>query len=145
MIAPRDPGYEAKTRDSFARQPLMAHLGARMTRVEPGIVEVEMPCIPEVTQQHGHVHGGAVGAIADSAGGYAGFTLFPPGSTVLTVEYKINFLAPSRGEALRARGTVVRSGRTLTISEVQVFAVREGAEHLCATASQTLICVLGKD
>ena len=90
MIAPRDPAYEAKTRDSFAHQPLMAHLGARMARVEPGIV---MPCIPEVTQQHGHVHGGAVGAIADSAGGYAAFTLFPPASTVLTVEYKINFMA----------------------------------------------------
>lgn len=144
-MTPRDPDFAAKVRDSFARQPLMAHLGARMTVVEAGHVVIELPCEAHVTQQHGHVHGGAVGAIADAAGGYAGFTLFPPGTTVLTVEYKINFLAPSRGEALRAIGRVVRHGRTLTVAEVRVMALRDGAEHLCATATQTLICVTGTD
>ncbi len=144
-MTPRDPDYEAKVRDSFSRQPFMAHLGATMTVVEPGHVVIELPCVPHVAQQHGHVHGGAVGAIADAAGGYAGFSLFPPGATVLTVEYKINFLAPSRGDALRAIGRVVRHGRTLTVAEVRVMAVRDGAEHLCATATQTLICVMGQD
>ncbi|WP_431282578.1 PaaI family thioesterase [Humitalea sp. 24SJ18S-53] len=144
-MTPRDPDFVAKVRESFSRQPFMAHLGARLTLVEAGHVVVELPCVPHVAQQHGHVHGGAVGAIADSAGGYAGFTLFPAGSTVLTVEYKVNFLAPSRGDFLRAIGRVVRSGRTLTVSDVQVMAVRDGVEHLCATATQTLICLAGQD
>lgn len=139
-----DPDYERRVRDSFARQPFMATLGAELAAVTPGRVEVVLPYAEGVTQQHGFFHGGSIGAIADTAGGYAAFTLFPAGSTVLTVEYKINIMAPGKGERLVAIGEVVRSGRTLTIVRVDVHAEAEGARTLCATATQTLICLAGR-
>ena len=141
---PQDPDFERRVRDSFARQPFMTLMGARMGAVAPGRVEVELPYVESVTQQVGYFHGGAVGAIADTAGGYAAYTLFPADSTVLTVEYKINIMAPGRGERLVAVGEVVRSGRTLTIVKVDVFAEADGARTHCATATQTLFCLAGR-
>jgi uncharacterized protein (TIGR00369 family) len=97
-----------------------------------------------VSQQHGYVHAGATGAIADSAGGYAAFTLFPEDTAVLTVEYKINLLAPAEGDHIEAIGTVLKSGRTLTVCRLEVFAVRGTQRSLVATGQQTLICVPGR-
>ncbi len=139
-----DAGYAERVRDSFARQSFMAAIGARLTRVEPGHVEIELPHRGDLLQQHGHFHGGVTGAIADNAGGYAGYSLFPPDSAPLTVEFKINLLAPARGEKLVAVGEVIKPGRTLTISELKVFAVAEGRRTLCATGLQTLICLRGR-
>jgi uncharacterized protein (TIGR00369 family) len=119
----------------------MAHLGAELLRVEPGYVEIALPFRQEVAQQHDYFHGGLTATIADSAGGYAAFSLMPAGSTVLTVEYKINLMAPARGERLVARGRVKRPGRTLTVTEVDVVAVRDGVEAPCAAMLQTVICL----
>ena len=134
----------ARVRESFARQGIMDHLGAVLTRVEPGLCEIELPYKPELSQQHGFFHAGVVSTIADSAGGYAGFTLFPEDSSVLTVEFKINLLAPADGEKIRAAGRVIKSGRTLTICELQAFVVKHGNEKLCAHGMSTLICLIGK-
>ncbi|GGV71427.1 PaaI family thioesterase [Streptomyces massasporeus] len=133
------PGTQARVRDSFTRQGLMAHLGARITRIAPGCVHIELPSRPEVTQQHGYFHAGATSAVADSAGGYAALTLFPEGADVLTVEYKINLLSPAVGDHLEAIGTVLKSGRTLTVCRLEVFGVEDGRRGLVATGQQTLI------
>ncbi len=138
---PRTPDFERIVRDSFARQGFMATLGAELVSVEPGRAEITAPYSDAIAQQHGYFHGGAIGAIADSAGGYAGFSLMPADATVLTVEYKLNIVAPGRGERLVARGEVIRPGRTLTVTRADVFAVEDGAETLCATMQQTLICL----
>lgn len=144
-FTPQDPFFETKVRESFARQPFMATIGAHLGVVEPGRVEVVLPYAPGLTQQHGFFHGGSIGAITDTAGGYAAFTLFPAGSTVLTVEYKINIMAPGKGERLLAVGEVTRSGRTLTVVRVDVYAEADGARTHCATATQTLICLYGRN
>ncbi len=143
-FTPADADFEARVRDSFARQPFMATLGASLGAVAPGTAEGVLPYRDSVTQQHGFFHGGAIGAIADTAGGYAAYTLFPAGATVLTVEYKINIMAPGRGERLVAVGRVARSGRTLSVVATDVHAEAGGVRTHCATASQTLICILGK-
>lgn len=138
---PRNADFERAIRESFARQGFMRTLGAELAGIAPGAVEIVMPYAEAVAQQHGYFHGGAMGAIADSAAGYAGFSLMPSGSTVLTVEYKMNIVAPGRGERLIARGKVIRPGRTLTVARADVFAVADGAETLCATLLQTLMCL----
>jgi uncharacterized protein (TIGR00369 family) len=143
-MTPGDPDYEARVRASFGRQKAMALLGAEMTRVEPGFVEIALPYRAELTQQHGFFHGGIVATIADSAGGYAAFTLFPADSSILTVEYKINLVAPADGDRLVARGRVLKPGRTLTVCELEVAAVKEGAAKTCALGLQTLICLQGR-
>ncbi|WP_067884719.1 PaaI family thioesterase [Nocardia vaccinii] len=135
---------QARIRDSFERQGLMRHLGARLTHIGPGRVHIELPNRPEVTQQHGYVHAGATSAIADSAGGYAAYTLFPDDSSVLTVEYKINLLAPAEGDHLEAVGVVLKPGRTLTVCRLEVFGVAADRRTLIATGQQTLICLTGK-
>jgi len=134
-----DPDYAARVRGSFGRQPAMHLIGAEMTRVEPGFCEIRLPYRAGNTQQHGFVHGGIVGMIADSAGGYAAYTLYPADASILTVEYKMNLLAPARGDTLVARAEVVRPGRTLTVVRADVFAVEGDREILCATMQQTLI------
>jgi uncharacterized protein (TIGR00369 family) len=136
---PRNPDFEAQVRASFARQAFMSHIGAELVTVTPGECEVHIAHRPEITQQHGYVHGGAVGAIVDSAMGYAGYSLAAAGSSVLTVEYKLNLIAPGDGERLVARGRVIRPGRTLTICRGDVYAVKDGAETHCASAMQTLM------
>jgi uncharacterized protein (TIGR00369 family) len=126
---------------SFDRQGLMRHLGARITRIAPGCVHIQLPGRPEITQQNGYVHAGATSAIADTAGGYAGLTLFSEGTDVLTVEFKINLLAPAIGDHIEAVGTVLKSGRTLTVCQLEAFGVRDGERKLVAHGQQTLIAV----
>ncbi len=137
----RDPDYARRITESFRRQAFMATLGAQLVRIEPGLVEIELPFRPGLTQQHGLFHGGVTGSIADTAGGYAAYTLFAANSSILTVEFKINLIAPATGEKLRAVGTVIKSGRTLTFCDLKVFAIEAGRETLCATGQQTLICL----
>ena len=137
----RDADYEARVRASFERQRVMALIGARLGRVEPGRVEIELPWREDLTQQHGYVHAGIVGTIADSAGGYAGYTLMSAGSSVLSVEFKIHLLAPADGELVVASGRVVRAGRTLTVCELEAVVRKDGATTRCTWGSQTLICM----
>ncbi|MGW7368762.1 PaaI family thioesterase [Streptomyces sp. NPDC054841] len=135
------PEVRKRIQASFDRQGLMSHLGARITHIAPGRVHIVLPSRPEVTQQHGYFHAGATSAVADSAGGYAAFTLFPENTDVLTVEYKINLLSPAVGDHIEAVGTVLKSGRTLTVSRLEVFGVQEGRRKLVANGQQTLIRV----
>ena len=139
-----DPAFETRIRDSFARQALMRTIGAELVRVEPGCVEIAMPYRLDLTQQHGYLHGGVTSAIADSAGGYAGYSLFPATSSVLTVEFKINLLAPAAGDRFLARGEVVKTGRTLTICRLEVNAMKGAQPTLIAIGQQTLICLEGQ-
>jgi uncharacterized protein (TIGR00369 family) len=118
---PKDPAFATRVRASFARQKAMVLVGATLTVVEPGYVEVALPYRPELTQQKAYVHGGILGMIADSACGYAAYSLMPATSSLVTVEYKINILAPGRSD-LVARGQVIRPGRTLTIARGDVYA-----------------------
>ncbi|WP_240635947.1 PaaI family thioesterase [Caldimonas tepidiphila] len=127
---------------SFARQGLMRQLGAELLSVEAGCVELRLPWSERVTQQQGGFHGGAMGALADIAGGYAAMTLVPEGSEVTTAEYKINFLAAHAGGELRARGTVVRAGRRLIVTQAEVVHLDEGGrESPCALMQQTIVPV----
>jgi uncharacterized protein (TIGR00369 family) len=142
--SPLDAASEARVRASFARQGLMQHLGAALTEVGAGMVKIRMPYRSELTQQHGYFHAGATSAIADTAGGYAGFSLFPEDSSVLTIEFKINLVAPAQGDFLEAVGTVLRSGRTLTICQMEVFGVTGQDRTLVAVGQQTLMCMHGK-
>jgi uncharacterized protein (TIGR00369 family) len=130
-----------RARASFQRQGLMTHLGAYLEELTDGHARVVLPSRPEVSQQNGFVHAGATSAIADTAGGYAAYTKFPEGSDVLTVEYKLNLLAPAAGDRVEAEGTVLRSGRTLTVCELRAYAVSGGDRTLIAAGQQTLICL----
>ena len=143
-FVPRDPEYSKRVRASFDRQGAMRLIGARLAEIGPGYCAIELPYRPDLTQQHGYVHAGIVSAIADSAGGYAGFTLFPADASVLTVEYKLNLLAPAAGERLVAEARVVKAGRTLAITRGEVYAEAAGGRTLCAIMQQTLIVLSGK-
>lgn len=140
----QDPGYARRIEESFARQGFMKHLGARLTSLEPGSIEIRVPFRAELTQQHSYFHAGVTGAIADSACGYAAYTLMPADSSVLTVEYKMNLLAPAEGYELIARARVVKSGKTLKICAADVFVRSNGAENHCATMLSTVMCMAGK-
>lgn len=142
---PLDPGFAERVRASFARQRLMATLGAELTRVDPGLVEVELPFREDLTQQHGFLHAGVVTAVVDSACGYAALTLMPPGAAVLSVEFKVNLLAPAAGERLIARARVIRSGRTLTVVSGDAFMVAAGEERHTATMLATMIAAAGRE
>jgi len=138
-----DPNYEQRVRGSFGRQAVMALIGASMTAVEPGRCTIELPVRDDLTQQHRFVHGGIVGMVADSAGGYSAYTLMPADASVLTVEYKVNMLAPARGERLIARGEVLKAGRTLSVVRADVYALEAGRETLIAAMQQTLMVMHG--
>jgi uncharacterized protein (TIGR00369 family) len=140
----QDPEFARRVQESFARQGLMKHLGAKMASVELGGVEIRVPFRSELTQQHDYFHAGVTGAIADCACGYAAYTLMPADSSVLTVEYKMNLLAPADGEELIARARVVRSGKTLKVCSADVFVRKGGAENHCATMLSTVMCMAGK-
>lgn len=144
MHKAQDPHFAERVRASFARQQAMNLIGARMAVVEAGYTEIHLPYKPEVTQQHGYIHGGVVGMIADSAAGYAANTLTAADTEVLTVEYKLNLLAPAEGQLLIAEGSVVRYGRTLIVTRAEVFAVSHGRKTLCALMQQTIITAHGK-
>ena len=141
---PVDPGYEARVRGSFARQGAMKLIGAELTEVAPGYCAIALAPRLDIAQQHGYVHAGIVSTIVDSAGGYAGFTLFPADSSVLTVEFKVNLVAPAQGDRLLAEGYVVKPGRTLVITRGEVHAERSGTRTLVALMQQTLIVLHGK-
>jgi uncharacterized protein (TIGR00369 family) len=139
-----DPGFERRVRESFLRQGLMQHLRAELAALRAGECEIRVPFRKELTQQHGYFHAGVTAAIADSACGYSAFTLMPADCSVLTVEYKINLLAPADGELLIARARVVRSGKTLKICSADVLAVKGNRETLCATSLSTIMSMYGK-
>ncbi len=134
-----DPAYADRVRASFYGQPFMGLIGAQITALAPGQCDIRLPFKPELTQQIGYFHAGIIGTIADNAGGYAALSLTPAGMEVLTVEYKINLLAPGTGEALIARGRVLKAGRTLIVCRSDVFNIKNGAETLAAAATLTLL------
>lgn len=146
QFEPRDPAFEARVRASFARQAAMATIGARLAAVAPGRVTIELPYSPSITQQHGFVHAGMLAAALDSACGYAGSTLMPADAGVLTIEFKINLLAPAQGRLFRLCGEVIKPGRTVTVTEGRAWAVdAQGGEKLVATMGATLMAVTGRD
>jgi uncharacterized protein (TIGR00369 family) len=136
-----NPDYAKTVRDSFARQGLMTTLGARIVAIEPGFCAIEMGYTAGVSQQQGFFHGGAIGAIADSAAGYAAYSLMPAGAEVLTVEYKLNLVRPAVPPTLRAEGRVLRAGKTLTVCRADVFHVGPAGPEACALLQSTLMRV----
>jgi uncharacterized protein (TIGR00369 family) len=139
---PLNPSFQEEVTQSFAQQSIMDHIGARLTRVEPGIVEITLAYRPDITQQHGFIHAGVLATIADSACGYAAYSLMPPGAEVLSVEFKINMLRPAKGDSFRALAEVIKSGRTLTVVNANVFALSAAKEELVATMLGTMICLM---
>ncbi|WP_420640795.1 PaaI family thioesterase [Candidatus Leptofilum sp.] len=136
----QNPEYEQTVRASFAKQGFMAFLGAQLTAVSPGEIIIELPVSANLSQQHGFVHAGATTAVVDSACGYAALTLQPPGSEVVTVEFKLNLLAPALGVKMIAVGRVVRPGRTLTVCQGELFGEdKTGARKRCAIMTATMI------
>jgi uncharacterized protein (TIGR00369 family) len=138
------PDVAERVRASFNLQNAMHLIQATLAVVEHGATEIHVPHWPGIEQQHGFVHGGVVGMIADSAAGYAAMTLVPASASVLTVEYKMNLVSPADGDKLIARGLVVRPGRTLIVTRAEVFAVKGGKETLCALMQQTIMVMHGK-
>jgi uncharacterized protein (TIGR00369 family) len=141
-----DPGYEQRTRDSFARQPAMVTLGASMESVEPGRVVLVMPHRDTLTQQHGFVHAGMLSAALDSACGYAAFSLMPADAAVLTIEFKVNLLAPARGPLFRFEGMVIKAGRTISVVEARAtqHGPDDAGSKLVATMTATVMTVQGR-
>jgi uncharacterized protein (TIGR00369 family) len=136
---PQDPNFEARVRESFGRQKVMRTIGARLTKVSPGDVEIELPFRDDLTQQHGFLHAGIVTTIVDSACGYAALSLMPAGSAVLSIEYKVNFVSPAVGKRMIARGHVTKPGRNVTVCAGDVFALNGGKEKLVATMLGTMM------
>lgn len=144
--APPDPLLEARIRASFDRQPAMTTIGARLVRVAAGEVEIEMPFSAHITQQHGFIHGGILGTALDSACGFASLTLMSAESGILTIEYKLNLLAPGRGERFRFIGRVRKAGRTITLADADAIAIEaSGRERLIATMTATEMTITGRD
>jgi uncharacterized protein (TIGR00369 family) len=141
---PRDPGFESRVRASFGRQRLMQTLGVRLTRVAAGECEMEMPFDAAFAQQHGFLHAGTLTSVVDSACGYAALSLMAPGAAVMSVEFKVNLLAPAAGDLLIARARVVRSGRTLTIVSGEGFMRSTDRERHVFTMLGTMMAVEGR-
>lgn len=138
-----DPDFDSRIRTSFARQGLMRTIGARLTRAASGEVHIEVPFSESLTQQHGFMHAGIVTTIVDNACGYAANSLMPPDSEVLTVEYKVNFLSPAKGERFVAIGKAVKSGNTLTVCRGEVWAFDDGGRKLVAVMQATMMAMKG--
>ena len=136
-LKPKDPDFEKRIRASFDRQKVMPLIGASLTLVEPGVVEIVVPARDDLTQHDGFMHAGIVTTVLDSACGYAAYTLMPADTRVLSVEFKVNLLAPASGELIRVRGEVKRAGRTLTVCSGDAYA----DEKICATMLATMICL----
>lgn len=139
-----DADYAARVRASFQRQAAMAHIGAQLTHIAPGEVDICLPFASTLTQQHGFFHAGITSTIADSAGGYAAFSLMRADASVLTVEFKVNLLAPADGEQLIAYGRVKRAGKQLTVAEVEVVVHKGAQRKTCAIMLQTLMTMHGR-
>jgi len=145
-LAPKDPQFEPRVRDSFAKQTFMTTLGATLARVAPGEVAIALPVREALAQQHGSVHAGALASVLDSAAGYAALSLMPAGAAVVSVEFKVNLLEPAMGQRIEARGRVVRSGRTLSVCTAEAWAIdAAGEERLVATLQGTMMCLLGTE
>ena len=144
QFEPRNPLYEQRVRDSFALQGVMHHMGAQLGLIAPGAVDIELAWAKELTQQHGFLHAGVVSAALDSACGYAAFTLMVPEAEVLTIEFKINLLAPAQGERFRMEGRVLKPGRTITVCEGRAYAWHDGSEKLIATMSCSLMAITAR-
>lgn len=140
------PAFEARVRGSFARQAVMKTIGAELRRVEPGLVEIALPFSEALTQQHGFLHAGVVATALDSACGYAALSVMPEDAGVLSIEFKVNLLAPGRGERFLLRGSVTKPGRTIVVTDGQAFALQSGAEpKLIATMTATMMVVTGRE
>ena len=137
----RNPSFAQEINQSFTKQTIMSLIGAELARVEPGIVEITLPYRADLAQQNGYLHAGIVTTIADSACGYAAYSLMPPNSEVLSVEFKVNLLRPAKGETFSAVAEVVKSGKTLTVVRADVFGIEEGRRDLIATMLGTMICL----
>ena len=142
-FAAADPGYEERVRESFSRLTLMKTIGARLLKVGPGEIDIEMAVRRDLTQQHGYVAAAIVTAIVDTACGFAAMSLMPAGSGVVTVEYKVNFMSPARGERLLAQGRVVKPGRSLTVCTGDVYEVSGAAPKPVATMLATMVALQG--
>jgi uncharacterized protein (TIGR00369 family) len=137
--------FEERVRASFARQQVMATLGAELTVVTPGTIEIEMPFSPTLTQQHGFLHAGIISTALDSACGYAAFSLMPDNAGVLTIEFKVNLLAPGKGERFLFRGNVTKPGRTIIVADGQAYAFgADGEAKLIATMTGTMMTITGR-
>jgi uncharacterized protein (TIGR00369 family) len=141
MAESKNPHFEQAVRDSFAAQRIMATIGARLERVLAGEIEIRLPFRPELTQQHGLLHAGVLAAALDSACGYTALSLLPAGVGVLTIEFKLNLLAPARGQELIARARVLRSGRTITVCQAEAAMVADDAETAVATMLATIMTI----
>src|SRR5687767_1307684 len=139
MRPPSNPSFADEVRQSFAKQAIMGLIGGELTRVEPGVVEITLPYRADLTQQDGYVHAGIVATIADSACGYAAYSLMPPESEVLAVEFKVNLMRPAKGELFVAHAEVIKPGRTLTVVRADVFATSGGERHVVATMQGTMM------
>ncbi len=138
--------YEDRVRASFAKQQAMETIGAELTVVEPGIIEIELPFDVKLTQQHGFLHAGIISTALDSACGYAAFSLMPEDAGVLTIEFKINMLAPGKGERFLFRGNVTKPGRTIVVADGQAYAfTADGEARLVSTMTATMMVVQGRD
>ena len=137
----RNPSFAEEVTQSFKKQTVMTLIGAELTRVEPGVIEITLPYRDDLAQQHGYLHAGIVTTIADTACGYAAYSLMPPNSEVLSVEFKVNLLRPAKGETFSARGEVVKAGKTLTVVRADVFGCDEDRRELVATMLGTMICL----
>jgi uncharacterized protein (TIGR00369 family) len=144
-MQPHDPDYAQRVHASFERQQAMKTIGASLAQVEAGRVVIELPYSPALTQQHGFLHAGMIATALDSACGYAAFTLMPPQAGILTIEYKINLVAPGKGQRFRMEGQVIKPGRTITLVEGRAFALDEGREKLIATMTATEMTITGRD
>jgi len=139
---PRNPAFAEEIKQSFAKQTMMGLIGAELSRIEPGVIEITLPYRADMTQQHGYLHAGIVTTIADTASGYAAYSLMPPNSEVLSVEFKVNLLRPAKGAKFIAVAEVIKAGKTLTVVRADVFGVgHEGERELVATMLATMICL----
>ncbi|HEY0384507.1 MAG TPA: PaaI family thioesterase [Pyrinomonadaceae bacterium] len=144
QFQPQDKDFAGRVRDSFARQQVMQTIGATLTLVEPGAVEIELPYRADLTQQHGFIQAGIVASILDSACGYAAFSLMPADAAILSIEFKVNLLAPATGERIRARAEVKRAGQTVTVCTADAWAMEAGRGKVVATMLATMMCIRGR-
>lgn len=141
-----NPEFKARVHDSFARQKAMATIGAELTRVEHGTVEIELPFDERLTQQHGFLHAGIISTALDSACGYAAYSIMPADAAVLTIEFKINMLSPGRGERFVFRGEVTKPGSTIIVSDGRAYAIRaDKPPKLIASMTGTMMVVRGRE
>lgn len=145
MMAPGDPNFETRVRASFEKQQLMTTIGAMLERVEAGKVDIRLPFRADLTQQHGFLHAGTIAAVADSACGYAALSLMPADAGVLSIEFKVNMLAPAKGDAIVARGVVIRAGRTIMVCRADVVSLTGRDEKLVAAMQGTMMVVTGRE